>query len=225
MAKKKEPVEADDSDILELPVLEIDGETLGDQFRIESVLPKVKKLDHIKDVSLTSMALLEKENKDKELLDVSIANNGQLQKALSDPVLTDNLCQALKNERSSTHILNAALQELAEEAAYIKAWRVDNWTSKEDLSEATFRRVKMLQTLVETISERERLKNVKQVGKIDFYGENFLNVFKFFLETIKSTFKKVNIPVQYEDIFFSQLAKEFDGFEKKAEKIFYGRKK
>ena len=63
------------------------------------------------------------------------------------------------------------------------------------------------------------------MGKIDFFSDNFQRVLKNFLEIIQKTFRKVNIPSQFEDIFFSQLAKDFDNFEKKAEKIYYGKDK
>jgi hypothetical protein len=81
----------------------------------------------------------------------------------------------------------------------------------------------MLKDLVETLIEREKLKKEKNVGKIDFHGENFQKVLRYFLEVIQKTFKKVSIPTQFEDIFFTQLAKEFNNFEKTAEKIYYGK--
>jgi len=117
------------------------------------------------------------------------------------------------------------LEEMAEEAAFIKAWRNNNWDGTADLSEATGKRIKMLKDIVETLVEKEKLKKEKNVGKVDFYGDNFQRVLKHFLEVIQKTFKKVSIPAQFEDIFFTQLAKEFDGFEKSAEKIYYGKDK
>lgn len=146
-----------------------------------------------------------------------------LSSAIGNPLDNDNLLSAIRNNKSSTSLLRAIMQEIAEEAAYIKAWRSVHWDSGEDLSEATFKRIKMLKHLVETVMEQEKIKKDSTSGKVDFHGEAFQKVLKFFLETILGTFKKVNIPAQYEDIFFTALAKDFDGFEKNAERIYYGK--
>lgn len=147
----------------------------------------------------------------------------QLQQLISDPVENDQLVSVIRQEKPSVSILNQIMEEIAEEIAYLKAWRAQNWNAKEDLSDATFKRIKMLKNLVETVVEKDKLRQQQNVGKIDFYGENFQNVLKNFLNVIQTTFQKVNIPPQYEDIFFTQLAKEFNGFERKAEKIYYGK--
>jgi len=157
---------------------------------------------------------------------VILGSDGQsenLQKFLSNPRANDKLLATVRSAKATTTVLSAVLEEIAEEAAFIKAWRNDNWNSKEDLSEATARRIKMLRSLVETLVDREKLKDKSLVGKVDFYSDNFQRVLKQFLMTIQTTFRKINIPKQYEDIFFTQLAKDFDGFEKIAEKIYYGK--
>jgi hypothetical protein len=156
-------------------------------------------------------------------LAASVQKNNALQKFIGNPVENDSLVEVVRNGSSTTTVLNAVMEEIAEEAAFIKAWRNQNWDGGVDLSEATGKRIKMLRDLVETVVEREKLNNAKNVGKVDFQGENFQRVLKHFLEVIQKTFKKVNIPSQFEDIFFTQLAKEFDGFEKKAEKLYYGK--
>lgn len=146
-----------------------------------------------------------------------------LTNAIANPVENDNLVAVLRNNKPTNTVLHAVMEEIAEEAAYIKAWRNENWNTGEDLSEATFKRIKMLKHLVETVIEQEKLKRSSATGKVDFHGEAFERVLKYFLETIQKTFKTVNIPRQYEDIFFTELAKEFDGFEKIAERIYYGK--
>jgi hypothetical protein len=156
---------------------------------------------------------------------INIKKNTALQSALSNPAENDALVDVIRREASSSTILNAVMEEMAEEAAFIKAWRNNNWDGTADLSEATGKRIKMLKDIVETLVEKEKLKKEKNVGKVDFYGDNFQRVLKHFLEVIQKTFKKVSIPAQFEDIFFTQLAKEFDGFEKSAEKIYYGKDK
>jgi len=156
---------------------------------------------------------------------INIKKNTALQAAISNPADNDALVDVIRREASSSTIINAVLEEMAEEAAFIKAWRNNNWDGTADLSEATGKRIKMLKDIVETIVEKEKLKKEKNVGKVDFYGDNFQRVLKHFLEVIQKTFKKVSIPAQFEDIFFTQLAKEFDGFEKSAEKIYYGKDK
>lgn len=147
----------------------------------------------------------------------------QLQQLLSDPLENDKLVAVVRDEKPSMTVLNQIMQEIAEEIAYIKAWRNMHWNGTDDLSDATFKRIKMLRNLVETVIEKDKIRQQKSVGKVDFYGENFQRVLKHFLQVIQKTFEKVSIPPQYEDIFFTQLAKEFDGFEKQAEKIYYGK--
>lgn len=146
-----------------------------------------------------------------------------LNNAIANPTENDNLVAVLRDNKPTNTVLHAVMEEIAEEAAYIKAWRNDNWNTGEDFSEATFKRIKMLKHLVETVIEQEKLKRSSATGKVDFHGEAFQRVLKYFLETIQKTFKTVSIPRQYEDIFFTELAKEFDGFEKIAERIYYGK--
>jgi len=158
-----------------------------------------------------------------DIMNSNIQSGGSLSKTLADPLDNDHLVAVIRNNKSTVTILRAIMVEIAEEAAYIKAWRVENWNSGEDVSEVTFRRIKMLKQLVETIIRQEKLKKENVSGKVDFHGEAFQRVLKYFLETLQGTFHKINIPVQYEDIFFTELAKAFDGFEKKAERIYYGK--
>lgn len=149
--------------------------------------------------------------------------NSPLVNAIANPVENDNLVSVIRENKPVSTVLNTVMEEIAEEAAYIKAWRNENWNTGEDISEATFKRIKMLKHLVETIVEQEKLKRASVTGKVDFHGEAFQRVLKFFMETILKTFKKVHIPVQFEDIFFTELAKEFSTFEKDAERIYYGK--
>ena len=170
--------------------------------------------------------VLERGNEYEEIgktIAVAPPQNSTIQRFIADPVESDKLVSVIREEAPSSTILNAVMQEIAEEAAYIKAWRNENWNGEADLSEATSKRIKMLKDLVTTLTEREKINKDKNVGKVDFYGENFQRVMRHFMEVIMATFRKVNIPTQFEDIFITQLAKEFDGFEKQAEKIYYGK--
>jgi hypothetical protein len=146
-----------------------------------------------------------------------------LSNAIADPTENDNLLAVIRDNKPTSTILKAIMEEIAEEAAYLKAWRNDHWTNGEDLSESAFKRIKMLKHLVETIIEQEKLKKNSVLGKVDFHGEAFQRVLKYFLENIQKTFRKVHIPEQFEDIFFTELAKSFDNFEKNAERIYYGK--
>jgi hypothetical protein len=154
---------------------------------------------------------------------ISIPEASDIRKAVTNPAANDKLVESIRRDDSTLTILNTVMEEIAEEAAFIKAWRNQNWDGEKDISEATLSRIKMLSELVKSISEREKLKREKAVGKVDFHSENFQSVLKYFMSIIVGTFKKVQIPQQFEDIFITQLAKDFDGFEKKAEKIYYGK--
>jgi hypothetical protein len=149
--------------------------------------------------------------------------NNPLAKTIANPVENDNLVAVIRDNKPTSTIIKTIMEEIAEEAAYLKAWRNENWNTGEDISETTFKRIKMLKHLVETIVEQEKLKKESATGKVDFHGEAFQRVLKYFLETIQKTFRKVHIPIQFEDIFFTELAKEFDNFEKNAERIYYGK--
>ena len=160
-----------------------------------------------------------------EQVKLVIPEVSEIRKAITNPAANDKLVEVIRKDESTVTLLNTVMEEIAEEAAYLKAWRNQVWDGQEDISEATLSRIKMLSELVKTLSEREKLKKDKNVGKVDFHSENFQNVLKYFMSVIMTTFKKVQIPKQYEDIFAAQLAKDFDGFEKKAEKIYYGKGK
>jgi hypothetical protein len=161
----------------------------------------------------------------KAVVNLNLRRSAALDKFVGSPIENDSLVAVIRDNKPTTTVLNAVMEEIAEEAAHIKAWRSANWNFDKDLSEATFKRIKMLKQLVETISEKEKLRRESKIGKVDFHGEAFQRVLKYFLESILATFKEVGIPIQYEDIFFTQLAKKFDGFEKNAEKIYYGKDK
>jgi hypothetical protein len=172
-------------------------------------------------ISTTSRNIIA--NNPDGVMNINIQPGSSLNKALANPTQNDSLIAAIRDNQSSNMVLRAIMAEIAEEAAYLKAWRNENWGNGEDISDATFKRIKMLKHLVETIVEHEKLKKDSVSGKVDFHGEAFQRVLKYFLETLQTTFHKINIPVQYEDIFFTELAKAFDGFEKSAERIYYGK--
>ena len=148
----------------------------------------------------------------------------EIRKALANPAVNDRLVEEVRKDSSTLTLLNTVMEEIAEEAAYLKAWRNAVWNGETDISDATMTRIKMLKSLVDTLVEREKMKREKSVGRVDFHSDNFQNVLRFFMATILKTFKKVKVPPQYEDIFFTQLAQDFDGFEKKAERLYYGKK-
>ncbi|MBD3261292.1 MAG: hypothetical protein GF334_06340 [Candidatus Altiarchaeales archaeon] len=164
-------------------------------------------------------------NNPSQLVSSNIKPGQPLQKAIENPTRTDRLLIAVRHRQPTSTLLNKVMEEVAEEAAYLKAYREKHWNGDEDISDISTKRVRMLRSMVETLIEREKQKEDKVTGKIDFYSDNFQNVLKFFLQVIEETFKKVNIPKQFADNFFTELAKEFDGFEKKAEKIYYGKSK
>jgi hypothetical protein len=177
--------------------------------------------DDIVTPALTKAQILS--NNPRGVLNINIKPGSPLSNAISDPTENDNLLAVIRDNKPPNTILKAIMEEIAEEAAYIKAWRNENWNSGQDISEATFKRIKMLKHLVETVIEQEKLKKNSVIGKVDFHGESFQRVLKHFLETIQKTFRKVHIPEQFEDIFFTELAKSFDNFEKSAERIYYGK--
>jgi hypothetical protein len=114
------------------------------------------------------------------------------------------------------------MKEIADELAYLKAYRKIHYLASDDISEVSVKRVKALKSLVDTLIEKEKLKNSAYDGKIDFGSEKFEKVMEFILNMVRETFEKVGIPEQFNDIFFIQLAQNLEGFEKKVEKIYYG---
>lgn len=162
-------------------------------------------------------------NISQQPVSINVRKDAALDKIIGDPRDNDALLGVIRDNRPTSTVLNRVMEEIAEEAAFIKAWRNKNWDSDKDLSDATFKRIKMLKNLVETIIEKEKLRRENNIGKVDFHGEAFQRVLKYFLEVIQKTFRKINIPKQYEEIFFPELGKEFDNFEKQAEKIYYGK--
>jgi len=163
-------------------------------------------------------------NEPQDLLAINVKGHSQLQQLIEDPLENDDLYQAIDNDDPAPALLRSAMKEYAEEIAYLKAWRKHNYKLDADMtSEISDKRMKALFNLVKAVLEREKIASKQSKGKIDFHGENFAKVFQFFLQEVQETFKTVNIPEQYQKIFFPQLAKRLDGFEKKAERIYYGK--
>jgi hypothetical protein len=164
-------------------------------------------------------------NNPANLLSVNLVNT-PIQKIIEDPTKNDKLVESIKNDDPGTIILNNIMLELAEEIAYMKAWRNNNFQIDKDVtSEITEKRVKALNNLTMAVIEKVKLTNSSSKGKIDFYSENFSKIFEHFLKVVQDTFQKVGVPEQYKNIFISELAKQLDGFEKTAEKIYNGKKK
>jgi len=160
-----------------------------------------------------------------KLLSVNLVNTS-IQKIIEDPTKNDRLVESIKNDDPGITILNNIMIELAEEIAYMKAWRNNNFQIDKDItSEVTEKRVKALNNLTMAVIEKVKIMNLGSKGKLDFYSENFSKVFEYFLKVVQDTFQKVGIPEQYRNIFLSELAKQLDGFEKTAEKIYNGKKK
>lgn len=158
-------------------------------------------------------------------LSINVIPEETMDRSLISPIENDKLLSTIKDRKSVNTVMNLVAEELAEEAAYLKAWRNEQWSNGNDVSGITFKRIKTLKNLIDTLIEQDKLKKSNSVGKIDFYGEAFSRVLQYFLEVIQKTFRKVNIPPQYESIFFPELAKAFDNFEKRAERIYYGKEK
>lgn len=161
-------------------------------------------------------------NDPDELYEKSISPGDIIQQLIIDPVKNDLLCSVVKRDDSTNSLLNHVMREIAEELAYLKSYRKVHYLANEDISDISLKRVKSLKSLVETVVEKEKLKNNAFEGKIDFYGEKFEKVMEYILGVVKDAFDKVGIPDQYSDIFFTQLAQDLEGFEKKVEKIYYG---
>jgi|WetSurMetagenome_2_1015567.scaffolds.fasta_scaffold343584_1 hypothetical protein len=163
----------------------------------------------------------------RDVMNIKVKPGSPPENALSNPTLidldNDNLLLAIRENKPTNVVLKAIMEEIAEEAVFIKFWRNENWNTGVDFSEATFKRIKMLKHLVETVVEQEKLKKDSVSGKVDFHGDAFQRVLKYFIETIQLTFRKVHIPEQFEDIFFTELAKSFGNFEKNAERLYYGK--
>jgi len=158
-------------------------------------------------------------------LSINVIPEETIDRSLISPIENDKLLSTIKDRKSINTIMNLVAEELAEEAAYLKAWRNEQWGNGNDVSGITLKRIKTLRNLIETLIDQDKLKKSNSEGKVDFYGEAFSRVLQYFLEVIQKTFRKVNIPSQYESIFFPELAKAFDNFEKKAERIYYGKEK
>lgn len=210
--KKKQPVKSDlkeDSEKEEEIVdtldeyEEIDPNTGSEEFIVNEEAEKKRSLN----------------NDINELLGDGVESSRELEETLQDPSRNDRLLQAIEDEEPTITIFNEIMREIAVELAYLKSTRRKDFLAKEDFAETAFKRVKSLRELVETLVKREQQKE-KKTAQIDFYGEGFEKVVKFFLNVVSEAFNKSNIPQQFHDIFFAQLGKDLEGFEKKVEKIY-----
>lgn len=164
-------------------------------------------------------------NEPTDLLNLDIEQEGGLDRTLMDPSKNDKLLSTIRNEEPLTTLYNGIMEEIGEELAYLKMTRKEAFLANEDnVSDISFKRVKALRELVETLVKREQSRG-KQNAKIDFHGEAFENVMAFILKLISETFEKSGIPPQFSDIFFTQFGQELEkDFEKRVEKIYYGKK-
>ena len=160
-------------------------------------------------------------NDPDELLQGAENPEAMVKQLMEDPTKNDNLCTVFKQEDNTGILLGHVMGEIAEELAYLKAYRKIHYIAEEDTSDISLKRTKALETLVKALVEKDKLKHGAE-GKIDFYGEKFEKIMEFVLGIVKDAFEKVGIPDQFNDIFFVQLAQDLEGFEKKVEKIYYG---
>lgn len=159
-----------------------------------------------------------------DVLSGAIEPTGDLHSLIENPTANDKLLEALRNEEPTSSVLNKIMSEIGEELCYLKALRKNKFNKDADakeISEISFKRVRSLKELVEAVSKKEASKQ-RSEGKIDFRGEGFERVMKYFFDTLKDTFNKVSMPEQYQDIFFVQFTQDLEGFEKKVEKLYYG---
>lgn len=163
-----------------------------------------------------------------EVADALIDKKKSQSNALIDVVKLENdgLIKTIKAKGFSEETINKMKEELAEEVAFLKGLRNEYGFDIDDIDQLiriTEKRTKIIKDLIDILNKEEqiRLKRDKE-GRIDFYSEKFQRVFRYLLKIIQDTFIKTSIPSQYIDIFFTELAKALDGFEKKAEKIYYG---
>jgi hypothetical protein len=162
-------------------------------------------------------------NKAKDLLNINLVNT-PIQKIIEDPTKNDKLVQSIKNDDPGATILNNIMLEFAEEIAYMKAWRNNNFQIDKDMtSEVSEKRIKALNSLTTAVIEKLKIASTINKGKIDFYSENFSKIFEYFIKIVQETFQKVGIPEQFRNIYFAELSKQLDGFEKVAEKIYSGK--
>lgn len=223
MEKKPQRFDIPEDEVIDKPLIDKDNDPVVEESYEEGGMSVDKIMeDRLKCNEEITYDIV---NDPSNLLDINIKKGSPLQKVIEDPTENDILYNSIKDEEPTITVLNNIMSEIAEELAYLKNWRKENFNYKEDMSEISFKRVRMLKELVSSLTEKEKIKNSKTDGKIDFYGDGFKNVFKYFLQIVQDTFKKVNIPTQFNDIFFTQLAKDMDGFEKKAEKIYSGKNK
>lgn len=165
-------------------------------------------------------------NLPQELMGAGTVPAPTIDKALEDPTKDDALLDTIRQEEPTLTLYNSIMEEIATELAVMKYLRHElflNGSDKEIITDVSFKRVKSLTDLVKTLAEREKSRDKKD-GKIDFHGEKFERVVKHFLDVVQRTFNKVNIPEQFQEVFFIQLSKELEGYEKKVEKLYYGKK-
>lgn len=137
----------------------------------------------------------------------------------------NELVNIVRSKGFCQETVNKLKEELIEEIAFLKDLRNER-VDEEDVNQIvkiTEKRTKILKDLLDVIAKEESIRSNrdKRKEKIDFYGEGFQRVFKHLLKIVQDTFLKVKIPIQYVDIYFSELAKALDNFEKEAEKLYY----
>jgi len=212
-------------DVKDLSEVKDIGETKVEENEVDSLVEdkvEVPSVPAVSNHSTSHNSVPVIANDPEDLLAANLDPKDIAKQMFSDPTRNDTLYDLVKNDESSSHIFKQVLKEIAEELAFLKAARKISFLTNSDISQTSTQRVKALQSLVSTITERDKL-NSQLGGKIDFRGDRFEKVVGFFLETVKGAFEKSGIPDQFNDIFFVQLAQDLEGFEKTVDKIYYGK--
>jgi hypothetical protein len=212
-AREEEPEKIEEIKEIKEPTLPEKTYVPEEVLESKEIIPPTMDAVEVRDVPIV--------NDPDELLQGATDPDSMVKQLMEDPTKNDTLYTVLKQEENTGVLLGNVMQEIAEELAYLKAYRRIHYIANEDISEVSLKRTKALESLVKALVEKDKLKRGFD-GKIDFYGEKFEKVMEFILTVVKEAFEKIGIPEQFNDIFFVQLAQDLEGFEKKVEKVYYG---
>ena len=122
----------------------------------------------------------------------------------------DGVVQAMARHADPLEILAVIRGELAKESAALHFQRIENEKYGKDTAQVSTRRIDALRKIADIELE------IKKIGgaDIDVRSEKMQRVFKFFVDTVKTTLEG-NLRPEQIDLVFNRLSTEFEGWQEK----------
>ncbi len=140
--------------------------------------------------------------------------HAQMAEAKAEFIDKDPVFAAIARHADSMDILATVRQAVAKEAAALHFQRIENEKYGKDTAQVSTRRIDALKKIADIELE------IKKLGgaNIDVHSEKMQRIFKFFVDTVRSTLEG-NLSPEQIDLVFNRLSTEFEGWQEKLSEV------